>query len=131
VRCHPVFAGQRQIPIEQVAFMCKTCCAHVTGAGWARLLHPNPYPYPYVPVASTHTGLQTRDIPYASEINLELQDGLAIDDVTRQAFSILGENGLIHAADQHKCQECTQPYRKTADIITEDDPAALVGMDKN
>jgi hypothetical protein len=69
-------------------------------------------------------------IASASEINLELQDGLAIDDVTRQAFSISGENGLIRAADQHKCQECTQPYRKTADIIT-DDPAALVGMDEN
>jgi hypothetical protein len=38
---------------------------------------------------------------------------------------------LIRAADQHKCQECTQPYGKTADIITEDDPAALVGMNKN
>ena len=46
-------------------------------------------------------------IASASEINLKLQDGLAIDDVTRQAYSILGENGLIHAADQHTCQECT------------------------
>ena len=25
----------------------------------------------------------------------------------------------------------SQPYRKTADIITEDDPAAVVGMDEN
>ena len=48
----------------------------------------------------------------ASRINLELQDGLAINDVTRQAYSILGENGLICAADQHTCQECTQPYKK-------------------
>ena len=72
-----------------------------------------------------------RSIASASEINLELQDGLAMDDVTRQAFSILGKNGLICAADQYKCQECTQPYRKTADIITEDDCAALVGMDEN
>ena len=70
-------------------------------------------------------------IASASEINLELQDGFAIDDVTRQAYSILGENGLICAADQHTCQECTQPYKRTADIITGDDPAALVGMDEN
>ena len=49
-------------------------------------------------------------IASASEINLELQDGLAINDVTRQAYSILGKNGLICAADQHTCQECTQFY---------------------
>lgn len=72
-----------------------------------------------------------RSIAYASEINLELQDGLAIDDVTKQAFSILGENGIIRAADQHTCQECSQPYKRTADIITGDDPAALVGIDEN
>ena len=28
------------------------------------LLNPNPYPYPHIPVASTRTGFQTRDIPY-------------------------------------------------------------------
>ena len=43
----------------------------------------------------------------------------------------MGENGLIRAADQHTCQECTQPYKRTAYIITGDDPAALVGMDEN
>src|ERR1700733_5689848 len=31
----------------------------------------------------------------ASNINMELQDGLAINDVTRQAFSVLGENGVF------------------------------------
>jgi CxC5 like cysteine cluster associated with KDZ transposases len=72
-----------------------------------------------------------RSIAAVSDINLELQDGLAIDDVTRQAFSILGENGIIRAADQHACQECTQPFRRTAEIITGDDPAALVGIDEN
>ena len=72
-----------------------------------------------------------RSIAEVSGINLEIQDGLAIDDVTKQAFSILGENGIIRAADQHSCQECTQPYKRTADIITEDDPAALVGIDEN
>jgi hypothetical protein len=72
-----------------------------------------------------------RSIAAVSDINLELQDGLAIDDVTRQAFDILGENGIIRAADQHTCKECTQPYKRTADIITADDPAALVDMDEN
>ena len=70
-------------------------------------------------------------IAATSEINLELQDGLAINDVTKQAFAILGENGIICAADEHACKECTQPYKKTADIITGDNPAALVGVDEN
>ena len=35
--------------------------------GWG-LLHPNPYPYLYAPVASTHMGLQTHDIPYSLHI---------------------------------------------------------------
>jgi hypothetical protein len=72
-----------------------------------------------------------RSIASSSGINLELQDGLAIDDVIKEAFFILGDNGIIRAADQHTCQECTQPYRQTADIITGDDPAALVGIDEN
>ncbi len=38
-------------------------------------------------------------IAAVSNINIELQDGLAIDEVTKEAFSILGENGLIRAAD--------------------------------
>ena len=72
-----------------------------------------------------------RSIAATSQMNLQLQDGLAINDVTKEAFSILGENGLIRAADKHTCQECTQPYKKAADIITGDDPAALVGIDEN
>ena len=43
----------------------------------------------------------------------------------------MGENGIICAADEHACKECTQPYKKTADIITGDNPAALVGVDEN
>ena len=69
-------------------------------------------------------------IAEVSKINLEIQDGLAIDDVTKQAFSILDESGIIHAIDQHTCQECTQPYKRTADIIIGDYPAALVGIDE-
>jgi hypothetical protein len=66
-----------------------------------------------------------------ANINLEVQDGLAIDEITREAFNVLGEDGVIRAADQHHCSECTQPYKGTADVITGDDPAALVGVDEN
>jgi hypothetical protein len=71
-----------------------------------------------------------RYISMASSINLELQDGLAIDEVTKEAFNVLGEDGIIRVADGHQCSECTQPYKTVADIITADDPAALVGVDE-
>ena len=44
---------------------------------------------------------------------------------------MLGENGIIRAADKHTCSECTQVYKRTADIITGDDPAAVAGNDEN
>jgi hypothetical protein len=72
-----------------------------------------------------------RTIAATSNLNLELQDGLPIDEVTKQAFEILGEHGIIHAADQHACSECTHEYKSTPDIITGDDPAAIVENDEN
>ena len=51
--------------------------------------------------------------------------------MTKEAFELLGENGIIRAADKHACSECTQAYKRTADIITGDDPAAVAGNDEN
>ena len=73
----------------------------------------------------------TRTIAASAGINLELNDGLAIDEVTKEAFNILGENGVIRAADQHSCTQCTQKYKATSDIINGADPAAVVGVDEN
>ena len=61
-------------------------------------------------------------------IDVEFDDGLNIKEVTTQAFSILGENGIIRAADKHACPECTQKCNKTSNVVF-DDPAAVVGMD--
>ena len=68
-----------------------------------------------------------RTIASASGSDLVLQDGLAIDEVTREAFSHLGENGVIGIATGHSCSECTQKYKKTVDIIHSADPAATIG----
>jgi hypothetical protein len=65
-----------------------------------------------------------------SNIDLELNDPLNITEVTTQAFDLLGEQGIIRAADQHACSECTQPYKKASDAVM-DDPAAVVGVDEN
>jgi hypothetical protein len=72
-----------------------------------------------------------RHVASSTEHTLELAEGLPIDQVTKQAFSILGEEGIIRSADQHSCSECTHAYKKTGDRITTDDPAALLGQDEN
>ena len=43
----------------------------------------------------------------------------------------MGENGIIRAADQHACSECTHKYKKTADWLIGDDSAALINNDEN
>ena len=63
-----------------------------------------------------------------SQIDAEFDDGLNIKEVTAQAFSLLGENGIIRAADGHACAECTQKRKDTSDVIF-DNPAAVVGVD--
>lgn len=64
-----------------------------------------------------------------SNVNLVLQDGLAIDDVTKEAFSSLGENGIICAANNHECDECAQPYKHTSDVMPGANPTAMVDVD--
>jgi len=71
-----------------------------------------------------------RTIAAESSIDLELNDPLNITEVTTQAFDLLGEQGIIRAADQHACGECTQPYKESSDAVM-DDPAAVVGVDEN
>jgi hypothetical protein len=67
----------------------------------------------------------------ASNTDLTIMDHLPIDEVTKEAFNILGINGVIKSADQHSCSECTQKYRSTADRIGEANAneADIVGME--
>ena len=59
-----------------------------------------------------------------SKIDVEFDDGLNIKEVTTAAFSLLGENGIIRAANTHACDECSD----VVDVVF-DDPAAVVGVD--
>ena len=52
-----------------------------------------------------------RSIAADQDVYLELNENLPIDEVTREAFNALGQNGVIYAANGHACPECTQPYR--------------------
>ena len=60
-----------------------------------------------------------------------MKDGLSIEGLVKNAYSILGENGVIRSAENHFCSECTHEFKQTADVITEDDPAAVIGIDEN
>jgi hypothetical protein len=72
-----------------------------------------------------------RLVASASNSDLTIMDGLAIDEVTKEAYNVLGENGFIRSADQHSCPECTQKYKRSADVIAVGDinVADMVGME--
>lgn len=55
-----------------------------------------------------------RTIAADQDVDLKLNDMLPINDVTREAFSVLGQRGIISASAGHSCSECTQPYRAAA-----------------
>ncbi|KAF8870105.1 hypothetical protein BD779DRAFT_1456005, partial [Infundibulicybe gibba] len=58
-----------------------------------------------------------------------MDNNIPINEVTTQAFSILGEGGRIRPADGHACSECTQPFSAVPDYIPQQDPAAMVVLD--
>jgi hypothetical protein len=56
-----------------------------------------------------------RTIATQSSCSFELLDNLPISEVTEKAYDILGHNGLISAAINHSCSECSHPYKKYMD----------------
>ena len=60
-----------------------------------------------------------------------MEDGLALNQVTKHAFAILSDNGIIKAADHHHCSECTQKHKAQTDQVSLYDAAATVGIDEN
>ena len=63
-----------------------------------------------------------RTVASAYGTDLTLCDGLAIDEVTKEAFLFLGQDGIILAAKDHHCSDCTHPYKHTSDLNASDDP---------
>jgi len=72
-----------------------------------------------------------RQIADNANISLVLDKKLDVNMVAQEAFKVLGDCGKIRTADGHSCSECTHPYKSRADFLTEDDPAAIVGIDEN
>src|ERR1700674_3464757 len=80
-----------------------------------------------------HTFVQEsmRMVAKSSGVTLEMENDIPIAQVTKNAFIQLGDNGVIKCARNHSCSQCTHEYKKTADRITGDDPAAVLGVDEN
>ncbi|KDR76035.1 hypothetical protein GALMADRAFT_67778 [Galerina marginata CBS 339.88] len=74
-----------------------------------------------------------RTIAGVSEINLELDEPPSgkrlLPQVTAEAYALLGEKGIIRCADKHACSECTHEYKETSDVVSNDDPSKVVGVD--
>ncbi len=68
-------------------------------------------------------------IAATSNENLVLQYGLAIDEVTKEVFAVLENNGVIAAASQHSCSECTHEYKRIADTLANTGPYVEVRSD--
>jgi uncharacterized HAD superfamily protein len=68
----------------------------------------------------------------ASNIFFKVADNSSIQDLTHDAFAILGEYGGIRIADKHECSECTQEYKAVADWLpAANDAAAVLVIDEN
>ena len=67
-----------------------------------------------------------RSVASVSETNLILSPHATIYEVAREAFTYLGDGGIIRVADGHSCGECAQPYKKTADAIHHNNPTAVL-----
>ena len=73
-----------------------------------------------------------RTIAASADMKISLRDNLAINEITKEAFSILGENGVIRAADQHACSECTHEYiGTTSDNTLAAGSDAVAGVDED
>jgi CxC5 like cysteine cluster associated with KDZ transposases/CxC6 like cysteine cluster associated with KDZ transposases len=71
-----------------------------------------------------------RQISDASGIDFYIRDTASMEEVTQTAFITLGNNGIIQSAENHSCDECSQPYRARSDVILNpNDPSALLGVD--
>ena len=63
-----------------------------------------------------------------SGIDTEFSDGLNFKEVTTQAFSLLNEDVIIRASEDHACNECTEKCKDTSDVVF-NNPAAVVRVD--
>ncbi|KAF8869478.1 hypothetical protein CPB84DRAFT_1856304 [Gymnopilus junonius] len=73
-----------------------------------------------------------RAVATAHGEDVKMPNNLNIKGVAKEAFVQLGNNGVLDMGIQHECNECCQPYKAPiADLIHNDDPASVAGLDEN
>jgi len=70
-----------------------------------------------------------RVVSEALNYDITIKQNSSIDDLTEQAFSLLGEGGTIRSAKNHACEECTHEYKATSDVIFHSSPSAVIGSE--
>ena len=56
---------------------------------------------------------------------------MTIKEVAEEAFTKLGNAGMIEPGKAHSCSQCSQPYKAVAEFMVNEDPAAVIGVDEN
>jgi hypothetical protein len=66
-----------------------------------------------------------------SGIDFVIRDTASIEEVTEEAFTVLGSDGLIQPARNHACAECSQPYRAPSNVVLNpnNEPSALSSVE--
>ncbi len=65
----------------------------------------------YIWQAFVQESVRTIAIATDQDVYLELNENLPVDELTKAAFTFLGQNSVIYAAKGHACAECSQSYR--------------------
>ena len=52
-------------------------------------------------------------------------------EVAEEAFTKLGNAGMIEPGKAHSCSQCSQPYKAVADFMVNEDPEAVIGVNEN
>ena len=57
-----------------------------------------------------------RQIATDADQTFTCENNASIDEITKAAYAFLGGDGIISAAENHSCSECTQPYSNSSSI---------------
>jgi len=107
---------------------------HASASGWTKFFNDT-YGSEDFKVSRRHIWAafvyeSIRQVSDASGVEFSIRDISSIDEVTQSAFAAFGNNGIIQSAENHSCDECSQPFRATSDVILNpNDPSALLGVD--
>jgi hypothetical protein len=107
---------------------------HASASGWTKFFNDT-YGSENFKISRRHIWAafvyeSVRQISDASGVEFFIRDTSSIDEVTQTAFTAFGNNGIIQSAENHSCEECSQPFRATSDVILNpNDPSALLGVD--